>query len=218
MEKVKNIYLAAWQKTKEFKTLINFLIITNIVFLLFGRWMIASDVPGAVEFKKEFLKKLPEMGYLKPLIGPLAPYLPLKIAYTFLFNLSVGAFLSTTMPGIVFFLPYIIAVFRAWVIGVIFYGATSTPLHFAMFYGTFILEFGGYVFSSAAGINIGLSLLNPAWKGKETRRDAFKASLSDAKLLFVIAATLLFLGAVWEMSWLHFLGMHAERLILSGPK
>ena len=91
MAKIKDVYVKAWQKTKEFKTLITFLIITNIVFLLFGQWMIATDVPGAVEFKKEFLKQLPEMGYLKPLVGPLAPYLSLKIVYTFLFNLTVGA-------------------------------------------------------------------------------------------------------------------------------
>ncbi|MBI5047732.1 MAG: stage II sporulation protein M [Deltaproteobacteria bacterium] len=213
MAKIKDVYAKAWQKTKELKTLITFLIITNIVFLFFGQWMIATGVSGAVEFKKEFLKQLPEMGYLKPLSGPLAPYLSLKIAYTFLFNLIFGALLSTTAPGIIFFLPYIITVFRAWVIGVIFYGTTSTPIHYAIFYGTFILEFGGYVFSSAAGINIGLSLLNPTWKGKETRLEAFKAAVKDASLLFVIMATLLFLGAVWEMSWLHFFGLHVEKFI-----
>src|SRR3990170_2968954 len=213
LSKIKDVYVQAWQKTKELKTLIIFLIITNIVFLLFGQWMIAQGVPGAVEFKNEFLKQLPEMGYLKPLTGPLAPYLPLKIAYTFLFNLTVGALLSTTIPGIIFFFPYIVTVFRAWVIGVIFYGTMSTPIHYVIFYGTFILEFGGYVFSSAAGINIGLSLLNPIWKGKETRLEAFKAAIKDAILLLVITATLLFLGAVWEMSWLHFFGLHAEKFI-----
>ena len=215
LSKIKDVYVQAWQKTKELKTLIIFLIITNIVFLLFGQWMIAQGVPGAVEFKNEFLKQLPEMGYLKPLTGPLAPYLPLKIAYTFLFNLTVGALLSTTIPGIIFFFPYIVTVFRAWVVGVIFYGTTTTPLHFVVFYGTFILEFGGYVFSSAAGMNIGLAILNPAWKGKETRLLSFKSAVNDAALLFVLSATLLLLGAVWEMSWLHFFGLHAEKLLLS---
>lgn len=215
MKKIKEVYIKAWEKTKELKTLITFLIITNIIFLLFGQWMVAHGVAGAVEFKKEFLKQLPEMGYLKPLAGPLAPYLPLKIAYTFLFNLMVGALASTTIPGIIFFLPYLITVFRAWVVGVIFYGITTTPLHFVIFYGTLVLEFGGYVFSSAAGMNIGLAILNPAWKGKETRLLSFKSAVSDAVLLFVFAATLLFLGAVWEMSWLHFFGLHAEKLLLS---
>jgi len=200
MEWVKEIYSKAWEKTKELKTLTIFLIVTNIVFLFFGQWMIANGIPGVVE-------------YLKPLSGPLAPYLSLKIAYTFLFNLIFGALLSTTAPGIIFFFPYIITVFRAWVIGVIFYGTMSTPIHYVIFYGTFILEFGGYVFSSAAGINIGLSLLNPIWKGKETRLEAFKAAIKDAILLLVITATLLFLGAVWEMSWLHFFGLHAEKFI-----
>lgn len=147
------------------------------------------------------------MGYLKPLTGPLAPYLSLKILYTFGFNLIVGAFLSTTLPGIIFFLPYLITVFRAWIVGVLFYGTMPTSLHMALFYGTFILEFGGYVFSSAAGINIGLSLLNPAWKAKETRIEAVKTAIEDAKLLFVFVATFLFLGAVWEMTWLHFFGV-----------
>ncbi|MBI5874639.1 MAG: hypothetical protein HZB81_02140 [Deltaproteobacteria bacterium] len=213
MKNIKETYLNAWQKTKELKSLIAFLVITNIVFLFFGQWMIAQAVPGVVEFKKEVLKQLPEMGYLKPLTGPLAPYLPLKIAYTFFFNLIFGAFLSTTMPGIIFFLPYLITVFRAWAVGVLFYGTMPTDLHLAVFYGTFILEFGGYVFSSAAGMNIGLSILNPAWKGKETRLEALKIAMADMKLLFVLAATLLFLGAVWEMGWLHFFGVHAEKFI-----
>lgn len=216
MKNIKELYFAAWQKTKELKTIIIFLVITNIVFLFFGQWMVATEVPGAVEFKKEFMKQLPEAGYLKPLSGPLAPYLVLKIIYTFLFNLTMGAFLSTTVPGVVFFLPYLITVFRAWVVGVVFYGTTPTPLHLAIFYGTFILEFGGYVFSSAAGINIGLALLKPGWKGANTRLQAFKAALSDAKLLFVIAATLLFAGAVWEMGWLHFFGLSAKKILMSG--
>ncbi|MBI3398472.1 MAG: hypothetical protein HY026_04485 [Deltaproteobacteria bacterium] len=207
---IKDTYLKAWQKTKELKTLIVFLIITNIVFLFFGQWMVANGIPGAVELKKEILKELPEMDYLKPLTGPLAPYLSLKIAYTFFFNLIFGAFLSTTIPGIIFFLPYLITVFRAWIVGVIFYGTMPTNLHAVVFYGTFILEFGGYVFSSAAGINIGLSLLNPAWKGKETRLEALKAAIEDTKLLFVLAATLLLLGAIWEMGWLHFFGVHPD--------
>lgn len=215
MARIKDMYAKAWEKTKELKTLITFLVITNIVFLFFGQWMIATGVSGAVEYKNEFLKKLPEMGYLKPLTGSLAPYLPLKIAYTFLFNLTVGAFLSTTIPGIIFFLPYVITVLRAWVVGVMFYGVNTTPLHLVVFYGTLVLEFGGYVFSSAAGINIGLAILNPAWKGKETRSEAFKTAIADMKLLFLLAATLLFLGAVWEMSWLHFFGVHAEKLLLS---
>jgi len=105
MAKIKDVYVKAWEKTKELKTLTIFLIVTNIVFLFFGQWMIANGIPGVVELKKEFLKQLPEMGYLKPLSGPLAPYLSLKIAYTFLFNLIFGALLSTTAPGIIFLLP-----------------------------------------------------------------------------------------------------------------
>ena len=52
MKWVKEIYSKAWEKTKELKTLTIFLIVTNIVFLFFGQWMIANGIPGVVELKR----------------------------------------------------------------------------------------------------------------------------------------------------------------------
>jgi len=203
MTEIKGAYRKAFSTMRIYRNLITFLLITNVVFFLFGQWMIAKGMPGVVEFRTEVMKNIPDLLYLKPLSGALAPSLILKIIYTFIFNLLVGAFLTTTLPGVVFFLPYVISVMRAWSIGVIFYGLTSHPLLEIAFYGTFILEFGAYVLSAAAGIDIGLALLNPARKGVESRREAFRISTRSAYSLYLLVATLLLVGAVWEMGWLH---------------
>ncbi|MCP3678241.1 MAG: hypothetical protein GY721_11830 [Deltaproteobacteria bacterium] len=200
---IKGAYRNAYSIMHNYRNLITFLLITNVVFFFFGQWMIAQEIPGVVEFRKEVMKNIPDLLYLKPLSGALAPSLILKIIYTFIFNLSVGAFLTTTLPGVVFFFPYVISVMRAWSIGVIFYGLTAHPLLAIAFYGTFILEFGAYVLSAAAGIDMGLALLNPARKGVENRRDAFRIATKSAYSLYLIIATLLLIGAIWEMGWLH---------------
>jgi hypothetical protein len=216
IQNIKDSYKIALDIAKNYKNLIIFLALTNIVFFFFGQWMVAQELPGVIEFRKEVLKNLPELFYLKPITGPLAPYIILKIIYTFIFNLTVGAFLTTTAPGAIFFLPYIISVLRAWSIGVIFYGLLSNPIMVIAFYGTFILEFGAYILSAAAGIDIGLSILMPSRKGKIKRKDAFRAALNDSFSLYLLIATLLLLGAIWEMGWLHFASLQAaENLTLT---
>lgn len=209
MQNIKDSYVRALYIAKNYKNLIIFLALANIVFFFFGQWMVAQELPGVIEFRKEVLKNLPELLYIKPITGPLAPYVILKIIYTFIFNLTVGAFLTTTAPGAIFFLPYIISVLRAWSIGVIFYGLLSNPIMVIAFYGTFILEFGAYVLSAAVGIDIGLSILIPSRKKMTKRKDAFKVALVDAFYLYLLIATLLLLGAIWEMGWLHFAGLQA---------
>ncbi|MFQ5585686.1 MAG: stage II sporulation protein M [Thermodesulfobacteriota bacterium] len=216
---IKESYRRAFSLAGDYKNLLTFLALTNIVFFFFGQWMIAQEIPGVVEFRKEVMKNIPDLLYLKPLAGPLAPSLILKIIYTFIFNLSVGAFLTTTAPGVVFFLPYLVSVMRAWSIGVIFYGLIPHPLLAIAFYGTFILEFGAYVISAAAGIDIGLSLLLPSRKGKSTRSDAFRTAFKNTYALYLIVATLLLLGAVWEMAWLHIASIYLPHdLSLPGNK
>ncbi len=211
MEKLKTIYKTAWQKAMEFQGLLLVLILLNLLFIILGQWMVMQDVPEILELRKEILKSIPLLPYLQPLLGPLAPYLLLKILYTFFFNLIFGAFLSTTIPGLIFFLPFFITIGRALYVGVIFYGITSSIIFKILFIGTFILEFGGYIFSTLAGINIGLSLAFPKqWKKKEKSIDAFKEAINDMKWFYVLAATLLLLGAIWEMGWMHYIG--AENL------
>ncbi len=191
----------------EQRRLILFYCATHVVFLIMGELMVAREVPSVMHLREEQLKAVQELIYLKPLTGALATSLLLKIAYTLLFNLLFGALVSTTLFGVLFFLPYLMAVWRGFLIGMLFYGLdTGAPLKSVIFYGTFLLEFGAYSISSAIGTDLGLTLLWPGRKGKETRGEAIKVWLKGAKKLYLLVFILLFFGAAWEIGWLHFLG------------
>ena len=188
------------------KRLIIFFAAVHVVFLFFGQWMVAKGVPGVLTLREEQMRELQNLMYLKPLIGPLASSLLLKICYTAFFNIVFGAFISTTVFGLVFFFPYIIAVWRGFIIGVLFYGMEAGPFKSAVFYGTFLLEFAAYSISSAAGTDMGLGLIWPGRKGKESRKEAFWASVADAKSLYLLVALILAAAAIWEIGWLHYAG------------
>jgi len=176
------------------------------VFLLFGQWMVAQGVSGALLLRSEQMKMIQDLPFLKPLTGMLADSVILKIIYTFFFNLIFGAFFSTTLTGVVFFLPYVIAVWRSFIIGVLISGLDIPVFKFIIFYGTFILEFGAYCLSSVAGTDIGLSIIWPSRKGTNSRKEAFLISVREAKRLYLLVIIILFLAAVWEMGWLHYFG------------
>ncbi|MBE9528706.1 MAG: hypothetical protein IME99_05660 [Proteobacteria bacterium] len=199
----------------EQKRLVLFFCFTHLVFLVMGEVMVALEVPGVVSLREEQLKAVQELIYLKPITGVLATSLLLKIAYTLAFNLLFGALVSTTLFGALFFLPYIMAVWRGFLIGMLFYGLdTGAPLKSVIFYGTFLLEFGAYSISSAIGTDLGLTLLTPGRKGVESRGEALKIWYAGAKKLYLLIFILLFFGAVWEIGWLHFLGSIAGPALL----
>ncbi|MEK6791879.1 MAG: hypothetical protein AABY45_09295 [Deltaproteobacteria bacterium] len=180
--------------------------LAQVVFLVFGHWMVAAGYEGALSLRSEQLKYIQELGYLKPITGVLAGSLILKIFYTFVFNLIAGALVSTTVTGVIFFIPYLVAVWRSFLIGLLFYGFDLSPLMMAVFYGTFLLEFGAYSLSSAIGTDIGLAIIWPERKGNLTRKQAVGQSIRNGINLYVLVIILLFLGAVWEMSMLHYFG------------
>ncbi len=186
--------------------LVVLLVFTTLFFFFTGQWLVSQGIPEILELRERTLQDIQDLFFLKPLRGLLAPYLSLKILYTFLFNLIFGAFLSTTIPGIIFFLPYMTAISRSLLVGILFYGVDRDPITALIFYGTFFFEFGGYCFSSAVGMDLGLSLLFPGRKGKTSRKEAVMVSLRDGMMLYVLVVIFLFIGAVWEMSWLHFVG------------
>lgn len=201
---------------KRMKNLVIFFSAAHVVFLFLGMWMVAQEIPGVMHLREEQLKVLGELPYLKPLTGPLATSLLLKISYTFIFNLFFGAFVSTTLIGVVFFIPYMIAVWRGFIVGMLFYGMDPSPLKNLVFYGTFFLEFGAYSLSSVVGTDIGLSILWPGRKGTVSRLEALKSSITDGKRLYVLVAVILFVAAVWEISWLHFMGSFMIPDVLKG--
>lgn len=182
------------------------LVLAHTVFFILGQWMVAQKIPGALFLRTELYKMIQDMPFLKPLTGILADSLSLKIIYTLFVNLIFGAFLSTTLTGIVFFLPYVIAVWRSFVMGILIYGLPLTPLKLVIFYVTLILEFGGYSISSATGTDMGLSLLWPLRKGTTSRKHSFLIAFQDSMRLYLLVFILLLIGAIWEMGWLHYLG------------
>jgi hypothetical protein len=206
MERFKERLKESIEVAVRMKRLIIFFAIVHVVFLLFGQWMVAKGVPAVLVLREEQMKELQNLMYLKPLTGPLAKSLLLKIGYTAFFNIVLGAFISTTVLGVVFFFPYIIAVWRGFIIGVLFYGLDATPFKSTVFYGTFLLEFGAYSISSAIGTDIGLGLIWPGRRGLKGRMEAFRASVADAKKLYFLIALILAVAAIWEIGWLHYLG------------
>lgn len=206
LKKLKNLLDESIEVARRRKNLIIFFAAAHVVFLLLGQWMVSNGSPGALLLREEQMKMVQDLPFLKPLTGMLADSLVLKIAYTFFFNLIFGAFFSTTLMGFVFFLPYVIAVWRSFIIGVIVAGLDISPFKFIIFYGTFILEFGAYCLSSVAGTEIGLSLIWPSRKGTTSRKEAFSICLYEGKRLYILIIIILFLAAIWEMGWLHYYG------------
>ncbi len=133
--------------------------------------------------------------------------LALAILLTFTVNLAAGAFLTTTLVGVIPLLgvvaPALISFSRGFLVGLAYYSIlNASPAAAVVGIGTAILELGAYVFSAAAGTNIALSILFPRRHSTTSRRKAFKEAWKDAGRLFVIVAMLLALGAIWEMTGL----------------
>lgn len=213
-------YRESLEVARRMRNILLFFAAAHVIFLVFGEWTVAREFPYVMDLREDQLRELREMVFLKPLSGPLAGNLPLMIAYTFFFNLVVGAFLSTTVVGgLLFFMPYVIAVWRGFIVGVLFHGIDGSPAVPVIFYGTFLLEFGAYTFSSVAGTDIGLSILMPSRKGADTRMEAFRRAWRDARKLYFFVILFLALGAVWEMGLLHYLApvsAPAESTVLEG--
>lgn len=214
---IERYYAEAFQAARKFKNLIIFFVLTHTILLIFGQWMVASGNPGVLAFRDAQLNEIQNLPYLKPLTGPLADSLTLKILYTFFFNLVFGAFFSTTLTGVVFFFPYVIAVWRSFIIGILVFGVSPSATATVVFYGTFVLEFGAYCLSSAAGTDLGLSILSPGRKGKATRGEAVRESVRDIVKLYRLVVIILFISAIWEISWLHYLGPLIRPEVLAAP-
>jgi uncharacterized membrane protein SpoIIM required for sporulation len=126
---------------------------------------------------------------------------------TFAYNLASGAFLATTLPGIIpligALITVVITTVRGFIIGVTYPEILSSSISwFAVGMGTMILELGAYVFSGAAGIHIAISTIAPERFDTQSRWTAFKLAWKDAARVYVIVVILLALGAIWEMTGL----------------
>jgi uncharacterized membrane protein SpoIIM required for sporulation len=177
---------------------------------LAGWYLISIESPIAVEasrgLQETVLTQQPFTSILQSLEGG---ELLKAILVTFLVNLTAGAFLTTTLPGIIPLVGSLgtiaVTLLRGFVVGIAYPEVlSSSPVAFALGLGTLTLELGAYVFSGAAGINIALAPVLPRRHGTQSRRTAFKMAWKDAARVYVIVIILLALGAVWEMTGLFF--------------
>ena len=184
-----------------------------VVSFLAGYLMVHFQVPFAMELSKTLIESVSANPVFTPIIGSLmSGNLALAIAFTFLLNLSIGAFVYTTLIGVIPILGGVGSVavtgLRGFVIGLTYYYAFRVSIGYTVVaLGTLILELGAYVFSAAAGINISLSAIFPRRYGVESRWTAFKKAWKDASRIYVIVVILLVLGAVWEMAGIY-ISMH----------
>jgi len=194
------------QTAKRLKRLIVLVAFLYICSYLVGWYLIGLKSPVAVQFSEEASQAVLTEQPFRLIIQSLREGDLVKaILITFLVNLTIGAFLTTTLPGI---LPVIGALgiiattlVRGFTIGVTYPEVlSSSPAAFVLGFGTLILELGAYVFSGAAGINIALAPVSPRKFGVESRWAAFKIAWRDAARIFVIVVILLASGAVWEMT------------------
>ena len=176
-----------------------------------GYVAIAVSHPFAVSLRTSVLEMITEEAPFTTVTSILrARNLLMAIAFTFLVNLSSGAFFSTTFLGVIPLLGgggiSLITIYRGLTLGVVYYEVLNqSPAAFVLGAGTLILELGGYVFSGAAGIALSLATIFPKRYGNESRWRAFKRTWRDVATLYVIVVVLLLAGAIWEMTGLFLL-------------
>ena len=194
------------QAAKRMRILLLFVALLYIVSYLGGWYLISIKSPIAVETAQSItssvLTEAPFTAIIQSLQGG---KLVQAVIITFLLNLTSGAFLSTTLPGIIpvvgALMTVAITLLRGFVVGVTYPEIIgSSVAGFALGFGTMILELGAYVFSGAAGIHIALAPIMPGRYGAQSRWQAFKVAWKDAARIYLIVIILLALGAVWEMT------------------
>ena len=196
----------AFQAVRRIRSLLVLVALLYVGSYLAGWYLISIRSPVAVEtaqaISESVLTETPFTTILQSLRGG---ELIQAVLITFLLNLTVGAFLTTTLPGAIPLVgalgPVAITLLRGFVIGVTYPEVlASSAAGFALGMGTMIFELGAYVFSGAAGINIALAPILPKRYGVQSRWVAFKVAWKDAARIYVLVVILLGLGAIWEIT------------------
>lgn len=209
MQKIKKVLNQSLETSRMMKNLLLLVTAIYIASFLVGYLMVHLLVPFAVEFGEEIFETVPTHPVFSPIIGALmGGNLAFAIAYTFFINLSIGAFVTTTLPGVIPLIGGVgsiaVTTFRGGIVGMIYYYAFKVSMGYSvLLVGTAILELGAYVFSATAGINISLATIFPKRYQVDSRWTAFKLAWKDAGRIYVIVIILLALGAIWEMTGIY---------------
>jgi len=199
-----NLFKEVIKVLLKIKKIIFFIAILYVLSFFIGFSLIAIENPFAIQFKNfimEFISTYQPFSYVLEALK--SGNILQAIIFTFLYNLFSGAFLSTTLPGL---LPFIGAIFislitflRGLMIGITYYEIFENfNILTIVALGTLFLELSAYVFSASAGINISLSIIFPE-RYSTNRFEAFKKSIKDALKIYLIVIILLMLGAIWEI-------------------
>jgi hypothetical protein len=196
----------AIEAAKRMRILLLFVALLYLGSYLAGWYLISIKSPIAVETAQAItatvVTETPFTTIIQSLQGG---ELLQAVLITFLLNLTTGAFLTTTLPGIIPLVGALgtiaITLLRGFVIGVTYPEIlASSAAGFALGFGTMMFELGAYVFSGAAGIHIALAPITPRRYGAQGRWAAFKIAWKDVARIYVIVIILLALGAIWEMT------------------
>jgi hypothetical protein len=196
----------AIQAAERMRILLLFVALLYVGSYLAGWYLISISSPVAVETAQAISGSvLTETPFTTIIQSLQRGELVQAVLITFLLNLASGAFLTTTLPGIIPLVGALgtitITLFRGFIIGVTYPEIlASSAVGFALGLGTMILELGAYVFSGAAGIYITLAPVMPRRYGVQSRWTAFKMAWKDTARIYVIVVILLALGAIWEMT------------------
>ncbi|WP_456475733.1 hypothetical protein [Candidatus Pyrohabitans sp.] len=169
----------------------------HVFFLIAGYAAVALHFSWAVSMREEFLGSLRGFMPLEMIVANVHDgSLIVAMGITFVYNLTYGAFLSTTLTGLLFFLPALISSSRAFFIGLAFYDNIASPQHLVLIAGTVLLEFGAYSVSSALGTALGIEIV---------RRGEVRRALVRVLRGYMLVIALLLLGAVWEIAGIYLL-------------
>jgi len=200
------IFGQAFQAAKRMRTELAFVAVLYVASYLAGWYLISIKSPMAVQtaqgVTQSVLTETPFTTIAQYLRGG---QLAQAILTTFVVNLTIGAFLTTTLPGVIPLVgvagPVGVTLIRGFVVGTVYPPILASSLgRFALGLGTMILELGAYVFSGAAGIHASLAPILPNRYGVQGRWAAFRKAWKDAVRIYIIVVTLLALGAIWEMT------------------
>jgi len=176
-----------------------------------GYAAIGASLPFALDLRTNLLKMITTEAPFTTVIGTLrSGDLLIAIAFTFIVNLTSGAFLSTTLLGVIPLLGSggisLVTIYRGFSLGVVYYAVLSqSSAALVLAVGTLVLELGAYVFSGAAGIALSLATVFPKRYEADGRWAAFKKAWTDTATLYILVVVLLLAGAIWEMTGLFLL-------------
>ncbi len=191
----------SFQVFLQLKKIIISIFILYIISFLIGYILVFLNKPEWIlEYRENLIQNIFQTGPIKEIAGLLLRgEIILTIFFTFSYNLIVGAFLTTTLIGVVFFIPIIVTILRGWTVGVVFFGSFTTPQIIILTLGTLFLEFLAYSLSAAGGIHIGLSLIMPSRYKTKSRKESLFSALKDVLFLYLLIIIILAFGAVWEI-------------------